>query len=101
MSRKIDDFDIKEIAESTFESILEEFIFYMNVEYYDMSSKTQRDYLIGVKTKLDTYFEKELDRIQEEWSDKDDEMVRLENENKRLRQQLANANKSWSEDMGA
>lgn len=93
--------DIESIATSVFEMILEEPEDYIEVSYEDLSSVMRKDYITRVQEKLNYYFEDELKNIDEYWSDKDTEILRLENENRRLREQLADINKTWSEDMGA
>lgn len=97
---KFDKYEIDEITECIFETILEEPEFRLDVRYEDLSSAMQKDYLTEVQERLDFYFKEELENIMKNWSDKDTNIKRLENENKRLRQQLADANKTWSEDMG-
>lgn len=92
---KFDKNDINAIAGSAFEMILEDYEDFFNMSYEDLSSVRQKDYLTEVQKRLNHYFDNEFRSIEEHWSDKDTEIKRLENENRRLKQQLVDINKTW------
>lgn len=100
MKNIIDKFEAKEIAESMFEFVLEEVEDWKGVSYQDLSSISQESYLRLVKKNIDILFEKELQKIKDEWTNESTEMRQLRNENERLKVKLAMANMDFGEDMG-